>query len=184
MSKLQFKIAQAQEELLKVCQVRYKVYCEEVGIFDPAEYPDGIMRDEYDDRSINFYSQNQEGEMISVVRLIKHHPVKPFPAQKNSYIPPEYCGPDAVEISRAGTLKKFQRRMLATFGLFDFLFEYCKQQSYGYIIAIAGEKMLGIYKKLEIPFVYVGEPFDYRGFKSFPLAYEVKPDFHIIKKKY
>lgn len=45
---------ECQQTIEEVYKLRFKVYCEEWGFEDPANYPDGMERNEYDDHAEHF----------------------------------------------------------------------------------------------------------------------------------
>jgi len=52
-------------------RLRYQVYCEETGFEDPAIYPDGMERDEWDPYSVHFLVRlRRTGEWIAAMRVV------------------------------------------------------------------------------------------------------------------
>jgi len=80
---LEFKIAKTPEEKNLAYNVRYKVFCEELGYLDKTLFPDKLEKDEYDDleTTINFIAfENNEG--IATARIIKEN--RDMAIKKNS----------------------------------------------------------------------------------------------------
>ena len=52
-------------------QLRYQVFCLETGFEDASKYPDGLEKDEFDDRSEHFIVRSKSsGEWLATARLI------------------------------------------------------------------------------------------------------------------
>lgn len=63
------------EKLQECCRLRYEVYCKEALIpgFDANDYPDGLERDQYDERSVHcLLVHNSTGRIAGTVRVILH----------------------------------------------------------------------------------------------------------------
>jgi N-acyl-L-homoserine lactone synthetase len=52
-------------------RLRYQVYCIERGFLDPAKYPDGLERDEFDRYSLHLGVLDREGTLRATSRLIQ-----------------------------------------------------------------------------------------------------------------
>jgi N-acyl amino acid synthase of PEP-CTERM/exosortase system len=104
-------------------RIRYQVYCLENPFEDPAQFPDQMEKDHYDDRSVHsVIKHNKSGMVAATVRLV-------LPGEKNSdeLFPIEEFCPDAIkniddvlktiprdeiaEISRFAVSKEFKRRL-------------------------------------------------------------------------
>ena len=58
------------QDLQAIYRLRYRVYCEERGFLAPADYPDRLERDHFDDHSVNFAAFDQDGRIAAAVRLV------------------------------------------------------------------------------------------------------------------
>jgi N-acyl-L-homoserine lactone synthetase len=94
-------------------QIRYQVYCVEQGYEDPAHFPDGEERDEWDAYSIHFLVRDRSsGDWIGAMRLVRPaHGVLPIQlaAQLNSESIPMRSRHDAWELSRTCILSHRRR---------------------------------------------------------------------------
>ena len=94
-------------------RIRYQVYCLEHGYEDPARYPDGEERDDWDQHSVHFIVRDRlSGEWIGAMRLIK--PVEGrLPIQHVAELeePASWLGPHdfAWELSRTCILAERRR---------------------------------------------------------------------------
>lgn len=108
------KVPLSETKLMEaVYRLRLQVYGNECGFIDPADYPDGMETDEYEDRSVHFAITSEHGDVIGAMRLIlpgKH----PLPIE-------EHCpdvkladvtgpGSKCAEISRLVISKRIRRR--------------------------------------------------------------------------
>lgn len=108
------------EMIAAVLRLRYLVLCVEHAWLDPAEYPDGMERDDYDDRALyTVLIHRRSGDVVGSVRL-----VLPVPGQGVDSLPiTELADPSAhlllrrlipasaAEISRYSVSKTFRRRL-------------------------------------------------------------------------
>jgi N-acyl amino acid synthase of PEP-CTERM/exosortase system len=84
-----FEVVRADTPMLleEVFRLRYNVYCEEGTVpgFDPEDYPDGLERDVYDERSVHCLLRHRpSGAFAGTVRLVCADPVRPdapFPVE-------------------------------------------------------------------------------------------------------
>src|SRR5258707_11385790 len=68
---IRFDVAQSPAELEAVYRLRYQVAIER-GWATPADMPDGLERDAYDDRAVQIVGWDKEGS-VAVVRLVFPH---------------------------------------------------------------------------------------------------------------
>jgi N-acyl amino acid synthase of PEP-CTERM/exosortase system len=104
----------------EVYKLRYHVYCIEHPFEDPAQFPDQLERDRYDDRSLHsLLIHRPSGVIAGTVRLILPEPTDPVgslpidgvcqePALKDPSTVPRAC---MAEISRFAVSKTFRRRV-------------------------------------------------------------------------
>lgn len=117
----------ATPELLRQAQrVRFVVYCQEKGFEDPDDHPDGLERDEYDDRSVHcvlrykLHERKGSPEFVANVRLVLIDPAEPrapFPIETHCgcgfWDPQPFKGvprESIAEISRFAVISDFRRR--------------------------------------------------------------------------
>ncbi len=67
-----FKVlcAQSPQDLEDVFRLRYQVYVVEHGFENPADYPDKLEKDLYDDSSVHFLARDNQGRAIGTARLV------------------------------------------------------------------------------------------------------------------
>jgi len=93
------QLATTDEERAHAYSIRYRVYCEEFGYENPANFPDQMERDEYDDRSLHCLIMHRSGMPAGCVRLVPTDgdiETDPLPFEK-------YCG-DSVDSEFVGSL--------------------------------------------------------------------------------
>ncbi len=111
MAVVDFRKVNGNGELEKVYRLRYKVYCEEWGFEEKKDYPEGIERDVYDERSTHF-AAIREGQIIGTVRLI-HNSDRGLPIEQHTRIDEDLSDLDrdkVAEISRLAVSKDFRKR--------------------------------------------------------------------------
>lgn len=96
-------------ELDEVHRFRYRVFCEELGFFDPADYPDGRERDEHDAQAIHFIVRDPAGSIASSMRLVLE---RPFPLEAHCVLDSEpglLARHGVAEISRLAISPLYRR---------------------------------------------------------------------------
>ncbi len=76
-------------------RIRYRVYCDEFRYEDPAHFPDGMERDEYDDQSLHCVVIHRSGIPAGSVRLVPALGEQPLPFEK-------HCGQSIDRAAVAG----------------------------------------------------------------------------------
>jgi N-acyl amino acid synthase of PEP-CTERM/exosortase system len=109
----------SQNILEEIFRLRFKVYCEEWGFEDPANYPDGLERNEYDNSAQHFTIRStQDGSIIGTVRVILPSELG-YPVLKNCTIDPDMYEKASGglremrigEVSRLAISKDFRKRI-------------------------------------------------------------------------
>jgi N-acyl amino acid synthase of PEP-CTERM/exosortase system len=107
------RVRDGEPALADIRRLRYDVYCLECRFLDPAHYPDGYERDEYDPYSIHCAATNDEHEVIATLRLVPDSPLGfPLEAHSQSLFAEFAALPRAraAEISRLILAKGYRRR--------------------------------------------------------------------------
>ena len=93
--------------------VRYKVYCEEMGFEDKELFPNQMEFDEYDSKSVHFLVRHKwSGQWIGAMRLILSDDGNPFPMEQWCELNEELTSSryrHSVELSRLCVLKETRR---------------------------------------------------------------------------
>jgi N-acyl-L-homoserine lactone synthetase len=176
---LKVKRVESRDELVGAQKVRHEVFCRDMGVFGGIR-PDGLESDEYDEYSDHFIAL-RDGLVIGTLRLIRYQPGKAFPGESLSPLPARFDRRKSVEISRGSLLKEHRGLLGVTLKVIDCAYEFCKQEEIRHIFALANDHMYALYKKMRMPFEFVGEPVTYQGYVSFPLVMAVKPDRRILQ---
>lgn len=102
-----------------VYRLRFQVFCHELGLWDPALYPDGLEKDEYDYRSEYYLIRHRKtGVFAATTRIILADPEQPellFPTESHSVIDrtdilDKIPRTQFAEVSRFCVSKNFKRR--------------------------------------------------------------------------
>lgn len=100
------------ELLTETYRLRYRVYCHDKKFLDPADYPDGIETDKYDDHSMHFAAISENGEVVGTGRLVLYSDLG-FPFEEHcehlKICPDNFTKTKATEVSRLAVSKQFQR---------------------------------------------------------------------------
>lgn len=155
--KFDFIRIEDKEELNKVYNLRYQVYCEELGFLDKNKYINQLETDEYDSHSVTFGAYHNK-ELIGALRLIGQSP-HGVPTSKfvdlKPFIPE---GAKFGEVSRFVVNRKY-RKSLVSVGLMRELVKFSLSNNFDYLIitnSIIHEKRynkLGFYR-VSKPYVY------------------------------
>lgn len=102
------------QPLRTALELRFQVYCIECNFLSPADYPDGVESDEYDECAAHFYAFDPDDALVGYVRLVQPGPGRLFPFQNHcevSAIGPALPSPyQAAEISRLMVRRDYRRR--------------------------------------------------------------------------
>ena len=99
-------------DLKRIFRLRYEVYAIEFGFENPADFPDKLEKDAYDDHSVHFVALNTDDAVIGTVRMILHSP-KGFPVEHAAEITGFHDKPapeHLTEVSRLAVSKRLRRR--------------------------------------------------------------------------
>jgi len=94
-------------------QLRYQVYCLETGYEDPANFPDGEEKDEWDDDSLHFLVQERgSGQWVAAMRLVLPS-AQILPIKQRVAIEPSLLRDrrHSAEVSRLCMVGHYRRRL-------------------------------------------------------------------------
>jgi N-acyl amino acid synthase of PEP-CTERM/exosortase system len=94
-------------------QLRYQVYCLETGYEDPAHFPDGQEKDEWDDDSIHFLVRERgSGQWVAAMRLVLPS-AQILPIKQRVAIEPSLLRDrrHSAEVSRLCMVGHYRRRL-------------------------------------------------------------------------
>ncbi len=80
-----FKVVSDPVSITGVFRLRHDVYCLRDKLLDARDYPEGIERDEFDEKAIHIAAYNRKGEIVGAVRLIKNSELG-FPTEKEFHL--------------------------------------------------------------------------------------------------
>lgn len=96
-------------ELDRVFRFRHQVFCRELRFWDPANYPDGRERDEFDRQAIHYALYDAAGNIASSLRLIVRGP---YPLEEHCELyadAPDLALLSVAEISRVAVASRYRR---------------------------------------------------------------------------
>lgn len=159
------------DEMAEVYKLRYEIFCEELKFIDPVHYPEGKEFDEYDSRSYHILVL-KNGRIVGYTRLILPRPGEKFLIEKAADLPEIFDREKAVEVSR-GLVIPEERGGTVKNLLIDTVFDYYRRNGYEYLLSFSNKIMFDSWRKRGVNFLYVGEPLEHHGFKTWPLIITV-----------
>ncbi len=173
--------AKTPKDMQDVFRLRYQVYGVERGFLNPADYPDGLEKDIYDDFSVHFLARDSQGRALGTARLVLDSP-HGFPIEKeyditktlaridrkkmgefSRFAIPRNLGNDsealsATDSSRAGQSEIALALLLAVFQKSD-------QEGLAYVCAAIERALWLVLRRGGIAMNQIGEPKDYHGIR-------------------
>jgi len=145
--------AKTEEQKKAVYRLRYQIY-KEYGYIDPADFPNGEMRDEDDDHSISFLAL-KNNQPVGTIRLIYGQKKEDFPTFRmwnvdfsKFSVPFSKIG----EISKAGIIKpkkKLNRKKRWIWlEMIKIIYQKCKMMNLDYCVFTSHYKMKSFVEKI------------------------------------
>lgn len=173
------KRATTQEEIDAIHRLYYEVFCEELGMRNPGDYPDKKDIDDYVSCSTYFYAEEVD-EIIGAIRLVSHKCTGKFLMEKTFQLPDFITTQreTALEVSRA-VIKKTKRKTgdhLTLLALLKTLCEFSENNNYRYLCAFIIPAVLEVLLKIGWKFKWVGQSSKmYNAFFT-PVVIELKKE--------
>ncbi len=103
-------LVEEMQELEKLYQLRYDVYCLQKGFLDPKDYPDERECDAFDQHSLHFGAFDGQGNALGALRLVRNSSLG-FPMLDHCQIDvPDHILEKSGEISRLAVSKMIRKR--------------------------------------------------------------------------
>lgn len=152
-----YKKAETQEEMDKIFELWFEIFCVEENFRDPKNYPNKKDVDEYNGCSTYFIAK-KDNELIGAIRLISYKCTKKFLIEKVFELPEFLTSrrETALEISR-GAVKKEHRGEKILLGLLKIAYEYARDNKYQYLCGAMVPIVMNVLKKAKWHFEWVGE---------------------------
>lgn len=173
--------------------LRYKVYCQERGFENPADFPDGIETDEYDEHAVHF-ATIRNNRIIGTARIILNTG-NGFPLEKHARIDGDILNDinrnNIGEISRFAFSKEYRKRFphnplpdYQSFAasresirttearefesetmikLYRSIFKECRRKNLTHLVAIMADSLGRLLNRNGITFIPIGPPVNYHG---------------------
>lgn len=104
------KLVKNMQDLEKLYQLRYEVYCVQKGFLNPGNYPNHCETDIFDQHSLHFGAFDDLGNALGTLRLVKQSS-QGFPMADHCKINvPDHILDNAGEISRLAVSKMIRKR--------------------------------------------------------------------------
>lgn len=178
-------VCETAEQILMAQRLRYEVYCLEKGWIDPAQCPDGIESDEYDDEAAHFLIMHDDGErLLGTSRLLRGE-CQDLPA--THYLDLDALGIDpakVVEVSRMATIKSSRSQSLAVFlAITQVMFEWCTAHGVTSWVSIADVSVFALMKRVGMPIIVEGPRIDFLGSTCVPSCVDVLHTGDVLEKR-
>lgn len=114
------ELATTEQQKRAVCGIRYRVYCEELGLEPADKFPDGLEYDEYDEHSLMcLVTHKRSGVPAACMRMVMagENVKMPFESRCSGSLNVEYADllygerESVVEFSRLAVDSRFRRRL-------------------------------------------------------------------------
>lgn len=163
---LDFRHVQNDDEFLKIYKLRYDVYCIEKNFLDPANYPDELENDEFDQHSAHFLAidTNDLSKPLGYVRLILNSNIG-FPVVNHFQLGRPITDMNSItEISRLIVPKEFRHQTLyILMGLCKEIYLYCRESNIQGCYAVLEPTLQRMLKGFGLPFKVAGSARFYMG---------------------
>ncbi len=169
---IRFAAAQSSEERQAIYRARYAEVLRQ-GWATPADLPDGVECDEYDDQALHMVGW--EGEhMIITGRLVFPSPERPLPTEA-AYDLEIAPAQQVVDTGRAILLrpKRSDPQHKLFLGLMGYAWQEMRARGYCNVCAAMTSSMLRLYRLMGIHWQVLGEPRPYWGEMRYPCKYDL-----------
>lgn len=163
-----FARADSASEREAVYRLRYATVVEE-GWAAPADYPDGLEQDVFDEHAIHIIGRHDD-QLVAVARLVFPRPDQPLPTEQDFNLTVQPPG-GVVDIGRAIVVKEYRSTEHTLFGA---LLARCWQEirSHGYInlCGAATARRLERYHQFGLPLRIIGPIRHYWSEDRYPVS--------------
>ncbi|HML23235.1 MAG TPA: hypothetical protein PKD09_16390 [Aggregatilinea sp.] len=169
---IHFTTAQSPEEREAVYRARFAEVIRN-GWAQPADMPDGLERDDYDERALHLVGW-RDGQRAIVGRLVFPSPGRPLPTEAayNLEIEPHQ---QVVDTGRGILLRDDPREAQHELflGLMSFAWQESRKRGFSYACAAMTASMLRLYRMMGIHWDVLGDPRLYWGEMRYPCRSDV-----------
>ncbi|RUM44556.1 MAG: GNAT family N-acetyltransferase [Hydrogenimonas sp.] len=160
--------------LERIYRFRYFIACEELGVYQKEDYPDGMEYDEYDQYSVQFAILGQHDELVACIRLIHHSPIG-YPTENVFKLDLQQLN---IERDRVGEMSRIfiqkEYRNLKTSREIFTLVKIClchKMVELGldYTLGALESRFYSLLHKYGYPYEIIGKSIVYAGKERFPV---------------
>lgn len=141
---VEIKIARTREEIEAVYRLRYRVFAEEMGYVDPAEFPDKMLYDEFDEMpgKTTIFMAIADGEAIGTIRIMKDG-LEKLPMDKYTDFRQLRSRYQIAECSRLLTAPEYRKRNadFILLGLVKIGFIWSVREGIDYIVITAKQEV-------------------------------------------
>jgi N-acyl-L-homoserine lactone synthetase len=181
-SPIRFSIAQSPAER----EAAYRLRCQALidrGAAQPEDFPDGLERDEFDDRAIQALGWSDD-RVIATGRLVLPAPGMLLPTEQSFGLAIEPRG-QVVDIGRFTVLREFAQKETRFFiGLLGFCWLEAHARGYIRVCGTASAGMLRHYRRIGFIVTELAAPHVYYGEERFPCWYDVVGSVSVLLDKW
>lgn len=157
---VEIKIARTREEIEEVYRLRYRVFAEEMGYVDPAQYPDKMLYDEFDEMpgKTTIFMAVSGGAVVGTIRIIQDGP-EHLPMDEYADFRKLRSRYQIAECSRLLTAPEYRKRNadFILMGLVKIGFIWSVRQGIDYIVITAKREVANSFFS-KLGFTPIAEP--------------------------
>ncbi len=165
------KIADTQQEINEIGELRYRRICEELHYKDPSLFPNHKEFDKFDEFSVHF-AVLKDNKIIATDRLVKDSDYG-FPMEEKIRLPSYLERGKLTEVSRLVTDKEFSYNPYILLKLFGENYKYSKVHGITHWCAAVEESLLESLLKIGFCFTIIGPKFYFNGSNWAPKSHTV-----------
>jgi N-acyl-L-homoserine lactone synthetase len=168
---LRFALAETDADREAAYRLRYRVGVER-GWLRPADCPDGLERDAYDDDALQIAGWDG-AEMIATGRIVLPNPARPLPIEAAFGLAIEPRG-QVVELGRATVLRaRSDPRHGVLRGLLARAWLEARARGFQVWAGLDSPAMVRLYRQLGFQVTVLGPARDYQGEERAPVRYDI-----------
>ncbi len=152
----------------EIYRFRYRIFCEEIHMLDPKNYPDGEEKDEYDPFAEHFMILDDKNDIVGTFRLVLNNPLG-FPGLNHMHLESlleTYDADRLAEFSRIAIAKN-HRGLRNMISLVKLLLKrgciYLKRKKIDFVFFAVEDAFYRIIMMTRLPFKKVAGGIEYFG---------------------
>ncbi|HLF79088.1 MAG TPA: GNAT family N-acyltransferase [Dehalococcoidia bacterium] len=160
------------EERQATYRLRYQAVTER-GWADPADFPEGLEYDEFDDAAVHVCAW-LDGKLLASTRVVFPQAYSLLPTEKTFGCRIEPAG-KVIDIGRTVVARQLGGLGRdALIGVLLYCWQLGRRNDFTHCCGAFSAAMLRLYKQLSIEVTVIGEPVTYMGEQRYPMIFELQ----------